>query len=81
MGTLSDEHTARTFPCDWIFHMSRQPFRPSIDSEVLAERFQHLFHRDPSPQDLQRFRYADSRIRLRMPARTRRSLATIIATI
>jgi hypothetical protein len=58
-----------------------QPDAAHLDIDALTARFEQLFHRTPSARDLDRFRRADSRVRLRLPARTRRRLARVIATL
>lgn len=50
----------------------------STTDDELATRFLQLFHRQPTARELRRFRLADARVQLRLPARRR--LARLIAT-
>lgn len=51
------------------------------DLEQMVARFVRVFHRLPSSAELTRFRRARSMLAMRLPAKGRRRLATLIATL
>ena len=49
--------------------------------EELKKQFVRTFHRDPDDRDLQRFRRGRAALVLRLPMRSRRTVAAMIATV
>lgn len=56
-----------------------RPLSPTDDE--LTNRFRDLFHREPTPRELRRFRIADARVQLRLHHHARRRVARLIATV
>ena len=56
-----------------------RPLSPTDDE--LTDRFRRLFHREPTVNELRRFRIADARVQLRIHHQARRRVARLIATI
>jgi len=54
--------------------------RDERDDRQLVDRFTQLFHRRPNAEELLLFRFAEARLHLRLPGRTRRRAAGFIAT-
>jgi hypothetical protein len=54
---------------------------PAPTDDELTAKFLQLFHREPTPVELRRFRIADARVQLRLPRQARRRAARLIATI
>lgn len=48
---------------------------------ALVARFVRIFHRLPDYEELVAFRRSNARLHLRIPAQTRRSLASLILTL
>jgi hypothetical protein len=62
-------------------HAYNEPaWRDERHDAELVDRFTRIFHRNPSREDLARFRGADARLQLRMQRRARRRIARLIAT-
>lgn len=51
------------------------------DVEDLAGRFVRIFHRTPDTTDLRRFRRGRASLLLRLPLRSRRTIAATIASV
>jgi hypothetical protein len=58
------------------------PHRPDDPATAeLAGRFERLFSRPPSSTELARFRRSEAGLHLRLPMRTKRSIAALLVSL